>query len=171
TARLAIQAALTGHLVFSTLHTNNAIAAIPRLIDMGIEPYLLAPTLTLIMAQRLVGTLCEESKRAVSMTPEIKKIIDDEFVDLPEEFKKKLPIPTQVYETQPSSTCSTGTRGRQAILELLNIDKEIQEAILKNPDEQTIKKIARSKGMLFIKEDAMLKAFSGSVAFDETLRM
>lgn len=171
TARLAIQAALTGHLVFSTLHTNNAVAAIPRLIDMGIEPYLIAPTLTLVMAQRLVGTLCEESKRAVPITPEIKGTIDTQFSDLPEEFKKNLPIPSQVFASQPSSTCSTGTRGRQAILEILDVDKEIQDAILKNSDEQSIKKIARGKGMLTIKEDAMLKAFKGVVSFEEALRM
>ena len=171
TARLAIQAALTGHLVFSTLHTNNAIAAIPRLIDMGIEPYLISPTLTMVMAQRLVGTLCDESKREVPITPEIKQAIDTEFADLPEEFKKNLPIPTQVFASAPSSTCSTGTRGRQAIIEILNIDKEIQEAILRNPDEETIRKIARKKGMLFMKEDAMQKSFKGIVAFDETLRM
>jgi len=157
--------------VFSTLHTNSAIAAIPRLIDMGIESYLLAPTLTLIMAQRLVGTLCEESRGVVQMTPAIQQVIDKQFADLPEEFKKNIPIPTQVFETQPSSTCSTGTRGRQAILEILDIDKEIQEAILRNPDEQTIRKLARAKGMLFIKEDAMIKAFEGKVSFDETLRM
>ncbi|MBI5140310.1 MAG: type II/IV secretion system protein [Candidatus Vogelbacteria bacterium] len=171
TARLAIQAALTGHLVFSTLHTNNAIAAVPRLIDMGIEPYLIAPTLTLVMAQRLVGTLCEESKRAVQITPEIRQTIDAEFADLPEGARGKLSIPNQVFASEPSSTCSTGTRGRQAIIEILDIDKEIQEVILRNPDEQAIKKIARAKGMLTIKEDAMIKAFNGAIAFDETLRI
>ncbi|MDO8493458.1 MAG: GspE/PulE family protein [bacterium] len=171
TARLAIQAALTGHLVLSTLHTNSAIAAIPRLIDMGIEPYLIAPTLTMVIAQRLVGVLCEESKSPIPMAGEIKDLVTKRFEDLPEQFKKDIVIPSNVYNAVPSPTCSTGTRGRAAAIEVLDIDKDIRAVILKNPVEQEIYKIARAKGMLTLKEDAIIKLFQGTVPVEEVLRL
>ncbi len=171
TARLAIQAALTGHLVFSTLHTNSAISAIPRLIDMGIEPYLIAPTLTMVIAQRLIGVLCEESKSPVPVVHEVKETINRMFDDLPEEFRKDIIIPQNIYNGAPSPTCSTGTRGRTAVIEILDIDKEIRSVILKNPIEQDIYKIARAKGMLSMKEDAMIKAFQGTVPMEEVFRL
>ncbi len=171
TARLAIQAALTGHLVFSTLHTNSAIAAVPRLIDMGIEPYLIAPTLSLVIAQRLVGVLCEESRSPVSITPEIKDLAEKHFADLPEEVRKQLVIPQNIYSAVPSATCTTGTRGRAAVIEILDIDKEIRSTILKSPTEQDIKKVARAKGMITMKEDAMIKAFKGIIPWEEVLKI
>ncbi len=171
TARLAIQAALTGHLVFSTLHTNSAMAAIPRLIDMGIEPYLIAPTLSLVMAQRLVGVLCEESKSPVPVQDEIKELVSKQFSDLPEEFKKEIVVPQNVYNPAPSPICSTGTRGRTSIIEILDVDNDIRSVILKNPVEQEIYKVARAKGMLSVKEDAIIKAFQGTVPFEEVLRV
>ena len=171
TARLAIQAALTGHLVFSTLHTNSAIAAVPRLIDMGIEPYLIAPTLTLVIAQRLVGVLCDESKSPLPLTPDLKDMIEKQIADLPEEFKKKIPIPQNVYNAVPSATCSSGTRGRAAVIEILDIDKDVRSVILKSPNEADIKKAARAKGMLMLKEDAMIKSFNGIVPMEEVLRI
>ncbi len=171
TAKLAIQAALTGHLVFSTLHTNSAIAAIPRLIDMGVDPYLIAPTLSLIIAQRLVGVLCEESKSPVPVGDELKGLVAKQFVDLPEEFRKAIVVPQNVYNAAPSPTCSSGTRGRAAVIEILDIDKDIRNIILKNPVEQEIHKLARAKGMLSLKEDAMIKVFKGTVPLEEVLRI
>ena len=171
TARLAIQAALTGHLVFSTLHTNSAIAAIPRLIDMGIEPYLIAPTLTMILAQRLVGVLCEDSKSPVPVVDEVKNRLTKELSDLPDEFRKEMKIPEKVFNAVPSPTCSNGTRGRTAVIEVLDVDKDISSAILKNPTEQEIWKVARSKGMISLKEDAIIKAFQGVISLEEALRI
>ncbi len=171
TARLAIQAALTGHLVFSTLHTNSAIAAIPRLIDMGIEPYLIAPTLTMVLAQRLVGVICEESKAAVPLENDLRKEVDKSFADLPEKYRTEIAIPGNVYNGVPSATCSTGTRGREAVIELLDIDDDIRSVILKNPVEQEIYKVARNKGMLSMKEDAMIKSFKGTVSMEEVFRL
>ncbi|MBI3632520.1 MAG: type II/IV secretion system protein [Candidatus Vogelbacteria bacterium] len=170
TARLAIQAALTGHLVFSTLHTNSAIAAIPRLIDMGIEPYLIAPTLSLVIAQRLVGVLCEESKSPIPVTQDILDMVQKHFSDLPEEFRKQIVIPQNVYNAVPSPTCSGGTRGRAAVIEILDVDKDIRNIILKNPIESEIRKIARTKGMITMKEDAMIKAFGGIIPMEEVLK-
>lgn len=167
TARLAIQAALTGHLVLSTLHTNNAVAAITRLIDMGIEPYLIAPTLVTVIAQRLVGVMCEESKSPVPVEGELKNSIEKEFADLPESIRKEISIPNVVYNAKSTPTCSTGTRGRIAVSEAIDIDDEIRNVIVKNPTEAEIYKIARQKGFITLKEDSMLKAMEGVIPFEE----
>ncbi len=167
TAELAIQAALTGHLVFSTLHTNNSIGAIPRLIDMGIDPYLIAPTLILCIAQRLASRIHPSSKHAIPLDEAMKVMFDKQFEDLPQEFKSKLNIGDKIYEAVPSSDCASGLRGRIPVFEMFKIDKEMQSIILKKPQEQEIYKLARSRGMLSIREDAILKASSGEIPFQE----
>ena len=131
TAQLAIQAALTGHLVLSTLHTNNAIGAIPRLIDMGVDPYLIAPTIILSVAQRLARLTCISSRKLVPMDPSIKIQIEEQMKDLPDEFKKDILLKNEMYETVPSSECPFGTRGRIAVFEMFKVDKEVQNVILK----------------------------------------
>ena len=171
TAQLAIQAALTGHLVLATLHTNTAIGAIPRLVDMGIDPYLIAPTLIMTIAQRLVRVSCESAKKKVPLDDNTKMILDKEFSDLPEEFRKKLPIGNDMYEISPTPDCPSGTRGRVAVFEMLMIDKEIQHLILTNPVEQEIYKVARAKGMLTMKEDAILKALKGEIPMQEVFTL
>ncbi|OGI90294.1 hypothetical protein A2911_01735 [Candidatus Nomurabacteria bacterium RIFCSPLOWO2_01_FULL_40_15] len=167
TAQLAIQAALTGHLVFSTLHTNNAIGAVPRLVDMGVDPYLIAPTLILSIAQRLARMTCPSSRKLVPMEESIKMQIENQMQDLPEEFKKEIKIKKEMYDTVPSSECPSGTRGRIAVFEMFEVDKEMQNAILKNPTNAEIYKIARKNGMLMMREDAMLKAVDGTIPFRE----
>ena len=167
TAQLAIQAALTGHLVLSTIHTNNAIGVIPRLIDMGVDPYLIAPTLVLAMAQRLVRTLCPGTGKPLKVEDSLKIMLDKQFADLPEEVRKKLPFGKEVYEIEPTATCPTGTSGRIAVTEMFAIDKEIETAVLKGATEPELYKVVRSKGMLSMKEDAILKAFQRIVPFEE----
>ena len=167
TAQLAIQAALTGHLVFSTLHTNNAIGAIPRLIDMGVDPYLIAPTLILSMAQRLAKMTYPGSKKLVPMDESIKMQIENQLKDLPEEYRKEIEIKSEMYDTVPVSECPTGTRGRIAIFEMFKINKKIQEIILKNPNGAALFTEARKNVMLTMKEDTMLKAINGIVPFRE----
>lgn len=167
TAQLAIQAALTGHLVLSTLHTNNAIGAIPRLVDMGVDPYLIAPTLILSMAERLARLTCPSSKKLSPMDPIIKGQIEKSLADLPEEFKKDIKIGEEYYETVPSAECPSGTRGRIAVFEMFKIDKEMQQVILKNPVGSEIYKVARKNGMFTMQEDAMLKSIAGTIPFQE----
>ena len=167
TAQLAIQAALTGHLVLSTLHTNNAVGAIPRLIDMGVDPYLIAPTLILSMAQRLARTTCPSSRKKVPMDPSVKMQFEEQFKDLPDEFKKEIVIGEDMYDTVPSPDCPSGTRGRIAICEMFKIDKEMQKVILKNPINSEIYKAARQNGMLVMREDAMAKSLEGIIPFTE----
>ncbi|MEI8174969.1 MAG: GspE/PulE family protein [bacterium] len=165
TAQLAIQAALTGHLVLSTLHTNNAIGAIPRLVDMGVDPYLIAPTLILSIAQRLAQMTCPSSRKLVPMDQIIKIQIEKQMEDLPDEFKKE--IGEEMYETVPSGECPSGTRGRIAVFEMFKVDKEMQSVILKSPTNGEIYKVARKHGMLMMKEDAMLKSIEGTIPFTE----
>ena len=167
TAQLAIQAALTGHLVFSTLHTNNAIGAIPRLIDMGVDPYLIAPTLALTMAQRLVRKLCPESGKPIAIEGSIKLMIDKQFEDLPPEFKRQLAFGKEVYEIEQTPACLNGTSGRAAVIEVFEMDKDIEAVILKDPTEPELYKVTRAKGMLSMKEDAILKAFQRIIPFEE----
>jgi len=167
TAQLAIQAALTGHLVFSTLHTNNAIGAIPRLIDMGVDPYLIAPTLVLTMAQRLVRKLCPGGGKPVPVEGSIKLMIDKQFEDLPPEFKEKLTFGKEVYEIEPTPECLNGTSGRVAVIEVFDMNKDVEDIILKDPTEIALYEVARAKGMLSMKEDAILKAFQRIIPFEE----
>ena len=165
TAQLAIQAALTGHLVFSTLHTNTSIGVVTRLVDMGVDPYLIAPTLILAIGQRLVPKLCPKGKKEIPVTDAMKILIEKEFESLPLQFKNSIVIPDHVYEAGPSSDCPSGKKGRLAVFELFNIDDEIQTVILKDSNEIALTKVARNKGMLMLKEDAILKAFKGDIAY------
>ncbi|MDO8659291.1 MAG: GspE/PulE family protein [Candidatus Parcubacteria bacterium] len=167
TAQLAIQAALTGHLVFSTLHTNNAIGAVPRLIDMGVDPYLIAPTLILSIAQRLARMTCESSRKLVPMDESIRLQIKDQMKDLPLEFKQDFTTRKDMYDTMPSSECPSGTRGRIAVFEMFKVDNEMKSVILKNPTQGEIYKVARQKGMLMMREDAMIKSLDGIIPFTE----
>src|SRR3989339_416025 len=167
TAQLAVQAALTGHLVISTLHTNSAIGAVPRLVDMGVDPYLIAPTLILSIAQRLARTTCASSRKLVPMDESIRMQINEQMKDLPDEFRKAIGKDEKMYETVPSNECPSGTRGRVAVFEMFKIDKEMQNIILKSPTNGEIYKVARKHGMLMMKEDAMLKSIAGVIPFSE----
>ncbi|MBP6858344.1 MAG: Flp pilus assembly complex ATPase component TadA [Candidatus Pacebacteria bacterium] len=171
TAQLAVQAALTGHLVFSTLHTNNSAGVIPRLIDMGVDPYLIAPTLILAVAQRLVGLLPPGAGEAVPVDGSIKMMIDKQFEDLPEQYKKEIPFSDTIYKIKPTPELPKGTRGRMAVFEMFSMDKDIEKAILTNPTETEILKIARSKGMLSLKEDALIKAFNKQIPLEEVNKL
>jgi type II secretory ATPase GspE/PulE/Tfp pilus assembly ATPase PilB-like protein len=165
TAQLAIQAALTGHLVLSTLHTNSAIGTIPRLVDMGVDPYLIAPTLIVSIAQRLARMTFPASRKEIAISESVKTQIEEQMKDLPIEFRPK--IGDKMYDVVPSPECPSGTRGRIAIFEMFKIDKEMQAVILKDPTDAAIYKLARSKGMLMMREDAMFKSLDGIIPFTE----
>ncbi len=165
TAKLAIQAALTGHLVLSTIHTNDALGTIPRLIDMGVEPYLIPPVLIASIAQRLVRTLSEGSGKEVPLSPSDMKAIDEEFSSLPEKYRFK--IPKTAWEATPTPTSPTGLRGRMAVFEVLRMTPQIERIILTNPIESHLWKQAREEGMHTMREDALIKAFNKSIPFSE----
>lgn len=168
TAQLAIQAALTGHLVLSTIHTNSAVGVIPRLIDMGVDPYLIAPTLILAIAQRLVSSIYpKDSGNPIKLEGGFKVMVDEQFKDLPDKFKEGLGLTDVVYEAKPSDSSPSGKKGRIAVMEVLEMDKELEEMILKDPTEISIKKLAREKGMISMKEDALIKSMKGEIPFEE----
>lgn len=165
TAKLAIQAALTGHLVLSTIHTNDAVGTIPRLIDMGVEPYLIPPVLILSMAQRLCRTLCPETGTPVPLTASDRKLIESEMSTLPEEYR--FPLGDTVYEPERSKTCPTGLRGRAAVFETMEMTTDIEKVILTSPIDSKIREAARRQGMRTMREDAVLKAFRKVIPFSE----
>ena len=167
TAEIAIQAALTGHLVFSTIHTNDAIGVIPRLVDMGVDPYLIAPTLVLSMAQRLVAKIAPGGGKEMPVEGSIQVMIDKQFSDLPEEFKSSIPKGKTVVEATPTSEFPKGTHGRMAVFEVFKMDKELENIILTNPVETEIWKVVRKQGMLTMKENAIVKALNHEIPFEE----
>ncbi len=167
TAQLAIQAALTGHLVLSTIHTNNSAGVIPRLIDMGVDPYLIAPTLELALAQRLVRRICPNSGRKVPLDGGLKVMVDRAFDDLPTEFRSLIPQADHVLFAEPTEDCSNGTKGRVAVMEAITINEEIEKLILNGGDEEQILQAARKNGFISMKEDAIIKALNHTIPFEE----
>ncbi len=167
TAQLAIQAALTGHLVLSTLHTNSAIGVVPRLVDMGVDPYLIAPTLVLSMAQRLVRKRCQDGGAPMPVQGAVSQMIEKQFGDLPTPFKARIPKAETVYGIAPTPECANGTRGRIGVFEMLPTTKELERVILTNPIEEEIYKVARAEGHITMKEDAIIKMLEGAIPFEE----
>ena len=165
TAKLAIQAALTGHLVLSTIHTNDAVGVIPRLIDMGVEPYLIPPVLVLSMAQRLVRTLCDNSGTVKELSPSEIKMIEAEMESLPKQYRFE--VKNTVYEPERTATCPTGLRGRMAVFEAMEMTSDMEKIILTSPVESKLRAAARLQGMTTMREEAIIKAFEKKVPYSE----
>lgn len=168
TMGLAIQAALTGHLVFSTLHTNSAAGALPRLLDMGAEPFLLASVMEAVVAQRLVRTLCEKCKSTYKAPPQVVEEIKEILGPL---FPKKQEQIT-LYKGEGCETCdNTGYIGRIGIFEVLPVTEKIGRLILQHESADVIEKQAITDGMLTVIQDGFLKALEGVTTVEEVLRV
>lgn len=166
TAQLAIQAALTGHLVFSTLHTNTSIGAIARLVDMGVDPYLIPPVLKLMISQRLIHKLNPAVPAvAIPIEGSIAEIVDHQFADLPDQYKSQLPLGSAFYDADMTKTGSMS--GRIAVFEMIEMNRELESLILKDSTEPGIYKWARDRGFRSVKEDAMIKSSQGVVPWSE----
>ncbi len=164
TAEIAIQASLTGHLVLSTVHTNDAASAITRLVDMGVEPFLVASSLMAVMAQRLVRRVCPHCREAYRPTAEELK-----EVALTPEAVARAGNPT-IYRAKGCDACGgTGYRGRTGIYELLLVDDDIRQLTLKNVDSSTIKRTGVQKGMLTLLDDGARKVLAGETTLAEVL--
>jgi general secretion pathway protein E len=162
TAEIAIQAALTGHLVFSTLHTNDSAGAVTRLLDMKIEPFLISSSVMAILAQRLVRVLCMQCREPYQISP-------SEIAEL--EIKAEAERAT-VYRAKGCDACfHTGYLGRTAIYELLLVDDEIRQLIMKNTDAATIKAAATERGMRTLRQDGAGKMLQGITSADEVVRV
>jgi len=167
TAQLAIQAALTGHLVLSTIHTNNSIGVIPRLIDMGVDPYLIAPTLKLAIAQRLARRVKDNTGIETPIDKSMELMMEDTFKTLPEKYRDRIPTGKTIVRPEPTPGCATGMRGRVAVMEVLEVNEAIQEMILKGASEDQIYDEARKHGFMSMKEDAIAKALAHVIPLEE----
>lgn len=167
TASLAIQAALTGHLVFSTIHTNTAIGVVTRLLDMGIEPYLIAPTIIATIGQRLSRQIAEGCAEEMESSESMKTMVEEQFKDLPEAFKKDLPLDKPLHKAVPNASSPTGMKGRVPVFEVLTFTDPIQDAVLHGKGEEEIWQLARANGMMTMKEDAIIKSIKGIIPFTE----
>ncbi|MBT4209368.1 MAG: type II/IV secretion system protein [Candidatus Komeilibacteria bacterium] len=182
TAQIAVRAGLTGHLVLSTLHTNNASGAPPRLADMGVEPFLVASTLNLVIAQRLVRRICLNCIESFKLTKDQLKSLNQEF-DLEEMFNrfKELKLiednivsfsKLTFYKGKGCSRCNgSGYHKRIAVLELLENNKKIGDCIIQNSTSAEIESVAKEQGMITIFEDGMQKVLLGMTTIEEVLRI
>jgi general secretion pathway protein E len=161
TAEIAIHASLTGHLVFSTLHTNDAASAATRLIDMGIEPFLVASSVVAVLAQRLLRKICPDCKRPYKATPEELSRLDMD------------PASTvTLYRGAGCAACSqTGYRGRSGIFELLILDDEVRRLIGAKADSAAIKQAAIAKGMVTLKDEGAARVIDGVTTLEEVMRI
>ncbi len=160
TAQSAIQASLTGHLVFSTLHTNDAPGAFTRLIDMGVEPYLVASTLEGVLAQRLVRILC----------PECKEPYEPDQTKLPPDFPR--PVPRQLYRARGCRQCrDTGYAGRTGVFELLRTDERVRRMCVQRADASQIRQYAVQQGMMTLRQCGWQKVLEGTTSVEEVIRI
>ncbi|WP_153464686.1 GspE/PulE family protein [Sediminibacillus terrae] len=161
TAEIAVRSSLTGHMVFSTLHTNSAMAAIPRLFDMKVEPYLVVSSLSGIMAQRLVKKLCKNCKRSRELNEMEKEIFQRHNIAI-----------DRIYEGIGCNSCrQTGYKGRTAIQELLVIDDAVRQMMMENSTMSEMKKYLKQRGMKFLMDDGLEKVMQGTTSLEEVLRV
>ncbi len=170
TANLAVQAALTGHLVYSTLHTNSAIGAVSRLLNFGIDPFLLAPTLSLVIGQRMVRRLDGEGTE-VPVNEGMKTHLEKKFADLPQRYKSKIPDFTSFRDPVPTERSPSGMRGRVGVFEVFEIDEEIRSIIFNTPSETKMYEAARKNGFMTMGEDAILKGLRGIIPLSEAVKV
>ncbi|MEK7663969.1 MAG: GspE/PulE family protein [Patescibacteria group bacterium] len=170
TASLVIHSALTGHIVLSTLHTNSAVGVIPRLIDMGIKPFLIPSTLKIAISQRLVRILCDRCKIKVKVSEKVKNYILKNFKEIPSSLIKKMKIQdfSYAFEASGCEACNfKGYKGRTGLFEVLQMTDELADIILKNPVERLILKSAQKQGMLTMVQEGILKVLAGETTIDE----
>lgn len=171
TAELAIHASLTGHLVLSTLHTNDSLGVVPRLIDLGVKKFLIPPTLILAEAQRLIRKLCPECKVKSPIPEEIKEEIEKILKELPKEVKKEIEQEEFIFLPKGCQKCNfKGFIGRIGIFEFLKMTPELEELILGNFNLSQAREILKEQGMVTLKQDGIIKALKGLVDIYEVLR-
>ena len=176
TAELGIHASLTGHLVFSTLHTNDVFGLVPRMLDMGVEPYLLAATLNLGVAQRLARKICEHCKEPLVPDPAaLKKVMDEISKIPPKYFISGIPDPAKppaFYKGKGCDRCGhTGYAGRIAVAELLQFDDHVRVLVQEGFKIEHVLVEARKQGMITLRQDGLLKALDGLTSLEEVFRV
>ncbi len=168
TADISLQAALTGHLVFSTVHANSAAGAIPRFLDLGVKPVSIGPAMNLIIAQRLVRRLCDDCKVPTKLPAEYETKVKKFFGGLPKRVDRKDYGAITMYQSKGCVKCTgIGYKGRVAIFELLKVDSEMEGLINDKVSESAITKQAEKQGMVTMQQDGILKVLTGITTFDE----
>jgi len=168
TADIALQAALTGHLVLSTLHTNNAVGAVPRLTNLGIKPATIGAAMSLVIAQRLVRKLCESCKKEVAIIPEVERHIQTFLKRIPSRVDRKGYDHPILFEPVGCDACNHfGYKGRVGIFEFFRGGPELEEAILQEVAETVLSQLAEKQGMVTMQEDGILKALHGITSLKE----
>jgi type IV pilus assembly protein PilB len=171
TADLAVQAALTGHIMLSTLHTNNAAGVIPRLVDLGVEPFLLPSALNLMIAQRLVSRVCQNCKEAVEAPPALQQEIKKALESLPPGTDVPYHEPYQIYHGKGCPKChNRGTVGRLAVFEAYRMTPEMEGIIAKGATSSLIAEAAKRDGSITMRQDGVLKALAGFIPLEEVLK-
>jgi type II secretory ATPase GspE/PulE/Tfp pilus assembly ATPase PilB-like protein len=176
TASLAVNAALTGHVLLSTIHTNNAVGVIPRLVDLGVPPFLLSSALNLAVAQRLVLRLCPECRVAVPAGKDPERVITEVLESMPPALKAgvKVKAPYTVFRAEPKESCPTcrgkGVSGRVALFEILQMTRPLADLITAGFTEGKLNDEVRRQGMVTLRMDGILKALKGEVALEEVLQ-
>jgi len=173
TADLAINAALTGHIVLSTLHANSSVGVVPRLMDMGIKSFLIPSTLRIVISQRLIRTLCSNCKIKVKPSEKMRKYILERVESMPDIIKKDIKVedPLLIYSAKGCEVCgSVGYAGRVGLYEVLSMSDEIADLIQNNPLENLIFKAAQKQGMLTMEQEGILKVLSGQTTIEEVVR-
>ncbi len=174
TATLTVHAALTGHIVLSTLHTNNAVGVIPRLVDMGLGKFLLPPSINVAIGQRLLRRLCPKCKQEITASKEIEETIDMELAALKEQgrIENSWQKPYKIYRPKGCKHCGNkGTKGRIALYEMLKMTPQLEEVINTNMTESSIQQEAQRQGMITMRQDGVLKVLQGIVSFEEMIRV
>lgn len=172
TAGVAVNAALTGHLVFSTLHTNNAAGSFPRLLDLGVNPKVMSSAINVSLAQRLIRTLCESCKKEVPIDGDDRKIVGEILEHIPDKSYLDGIEGTRMWIPVGCSECNgLGYKGRTGVYEAILVDNRIEEAIITNPSERDIRKAAREQRLLTIREDGILKVLRGQTSLEELGRV
>ena len=172
TAELAVHSALTGHLVLSTLHTNNALGVVPRLIDLGVERFLIPSSLNLMLAQRLARRLCPDCKERILANPAEQKIIEDNLSTLPKDIKETLPYkpPYYIYKSKGCPACNNkGYLGRFGIFEIMRMTPELEQIILTQPSQERLMAEAKRQGMITLRQDGIIKVLEGIISLEEVL--
>jgi type II secretory ATPase GspE/PulE/Tfp pilus assembly ATPase PilB-like protein len=168
TADIALEASLTGHMVLSTLHTNNAVGAVPRLIDVGVKPQVIGPGLSMVIAQRLVRKLCDKCKRPVTIDPALQEKIKKFLDGLPPRVDRAPYATPQIFEPVGCEACNTfGYKGRRGVFEFFKGGAELEKLILTEASEIALKELAKKQQMVMMQEDGVLKVLTGLTTFSE----
>ncbi len=173
TAQTAMHASLTGHLVFSTLHTNSAAGTIPRLLDLGVDPAIMAPAINVIMAQRLVRKLCEKCRRGYKADKEDRENIEKGLTGFPPGVPKpKIPPALELWKAVGCAECNgTGYRKRTGVFEIILVDDVVEQLVFQRPSEVDIKEAARRQGQITMRQDGILKVLAGITDLAEVERV